>query len=100
MARGRQRDDWAQVANEWKQSGESQRAYAARHEIPLSTLQSWIYRRRKRAPSRMVELRVARPAAMAHVGRAEISLPSGLVVRVDHGTDPAWASSLVKALLA
>ena len=100
MARGRQRADWVQVADGWKRSGESQRAYAARYEISLSTLQSWIYRRRKRAPSRMVEVRVARPTPASGGGRAEVCLPNGLVVRVDHAVDPAWASKLVKALLA
>lgn len=99
MARGRQRKDWAQIADGWKRSGESQRAYAARHEISLSTLQSWIYRQRRRSRSRMVEVRASRPAP-ALVGRAEIALPNGFAVRVDHGTDPAWTSSLVKALLA
>ena len=99
MARGRQRADWAEVADGWKRSGESQRVYAARNKIAVSTLQSWIYRRPKRAPSRMVEVRVAAPKTESVV-RAEIGLPNGVVVRIDHGADPAWASSLVKALLA
>ena len=99
MARGRQRDDWAEVAEGWKRSGESQRVYAARKKIAVSTLQSWIYRQPKRTASRMVEVRVA-PLKATPVGRAEIGLPNGVVVRVDHGADPAWASSLVKALLA
>ena len=98
MSRERQRNDWAEVADGWKRSGESQRAYAARHQIAISTLQSWIYRRPK--GTRMVEVRVASPKTTTPVGRAEIGLPNGVVVRVDHGADPAWASSLVKALLA
>jgi hypothetical protein len=96
MARRR---DWAEVAEGWERSGKTQRAFALQRGVCLTTLQSWIYRRRReRSPSRLVEVRVA--PAPATSSSAEIVLPQGIRVRVDVGTELAWASALVKALLA
>jgi hypothetical protein len=96
MARRR---DWAQVAEGWERSGKTQRAFALQRGVSLTTLQSWIYRRRReRPPSRLVEVRVAPVPATS--SSAEIVLPHGVTVRIDVGTEPAWTSALVKALLA
>jgi hypothetical protein len=98
MARRR---DWAEVAEGWERSGKTQRAFALQRGVCLTTLQSWIYRRRReRSPSRLVEVRVAPAPAPATSSSAEIVLPQGIRVRVDVGTELAWASALVKALLA
>lgn len=98
MAR-RRGNDWVGIVEAFQQSGETQRAFSSKRGVPLTTLQSWIYRRRRdRSSSRLVEVRVA-PAAR-DFGPAEIALPSGVTVRVGAGTEPAWTSALIKALLA
>lgn len=96
MGRGRRRTDWAQVVDAWKKSGESQRAFALRNRIGLSTLQGWARRNRDEPKSsRLVEVRVAKPAIAEQV---EIVLPSGVTLRVPVGTEAAWTLSLVKLL--
>jgi hypothetical protein len=97
MGRRQRGSDWAELAEAWKGSGETQRAFAERRGVPLSTLQSWIYRRRRTRSSRLIEVRVAAPAR--EVGPAEVALPNGLAVRISVGTEPAWASALIKSLL-
>jgi hypothetical protein len=96
MARGRRREDWAQLVDAWRKSGESQRAFAMRHRIGVSTLQSWVQREREDpAPARLVEVRVAEHTRIEQI---EIHLPSGVTLRVPVGCEPAWTSSLVKLL--
>lgn len=96
------RRGWAEIAEAWERSGESQTAFAAKRGIALETLRSWIYRRRRqRQPvsgARMVEVRVAPTVALAATP-AEICLPSGITVRISTGSEPTWAAALVKALL-
>lgn len=97
MARGRS-SNWGRVVEALEQSGETQKAFASKRGIPLATLQSWIYRRRReRSLPRLVEVRVAPP--IRDSGPAEILLPNGVTVRVGAGTEPAWASALIKSLL-
>lgn len=97
MARGRRREDWAQLVDAWKRSGESQRAFAMRNRIGVSTLQSWVQRRADEpAATRLVEVRVAEAETIAEP--IEILLPSGVTLRVPIGSEPAWTSSLVKML--
>lgn len=95
----RRRSGWAQVVDAWERSGASQSKFASRRGMPLATLQSWIYRRRReRSSARLVEVRVASP--VVHVAAAEIALPSGLTIRFAVGTEPSWAAALVKAIVA
>src|SRR5436309_1725098 len=105
MARVRQHG-WEKIIEAFERSGETQRAFALRRGLSVHTLQSWIYRYRRQYPSsrrrplavpRLVEVRVA--AATVAAGPLELLLPSGVTVRVAPGTEPAWASALVKALL-
>lgn len=99
MARRRSSGEWVEIVEAWERSGESQRAFAAKRGVRLTTLQSRIYRRRReRSSSRLVEVRVS-PAAR-DFGPAEIVLPNGVTVRVATGTEPTWATALIKALLA
>jgi hypothetical protein len=94
------RKDWAEIAEAWERSGELQRAFAARHGVPVETLRSWIYRRRREPRSRrskFVEVRVS-PAMITPA--AELAFPNGLTLRLAPGTDPTWVSALAKSLLA
>ncbi len=93
------RKDWAEIAEAWEGSGELQAAFAARHGVPVETLRSWIYRRRRERGgrrSKFVEVRVA-PAMVATP--AELAFPNGLTLRLAPGTDPTWVSALAKSLL-
>ena len=99
MASVRSSSDREAIAEAWRRSGETQKAFASKRGIPLTRLQSWIYRRRRPRPSsaRLVEVRVSTPPQ--DFGPLEIVLPSGITVRVSVGTEPAWTSALVKSLL-
>ncbi len=89
--------NWVEIVEAWERSGKTQIAFASRSGVALSTLRSWIYRRRRESSSmRMVEVRVAAP--IRDPGPVEIALPNGVTARVAVGTEPTWASALIKAL--
>ncbi len=62
MARKRwRRERWISVVQEFESSGMTQREFASRHRLTLSTLQSWIYKLRREEspeeqPLRFVEI--------------------------------------------
>lgn len=93
------RRDWAEVVEQFEQSGLTQRAFAERRGLPLSTLQSWIYRARRQRPASAALLPVriveAEPASAAPI---ELELPSGARLRFAPGTDPAYLARLLQAL--
>jgi transposase-like protein len=88
---------WRDLIDRWKASGQSIAAFCAAHGVSQATFYAW--RRRlggrrstaKPAPA-FAALRVVPDPAI------EIVLPSGLVVRVPVGTDPATVVRLVVAL--
>lgn len=96
---GQKREDWAEIAEAWEKSGETQRSFAARRGISLGALQSWVYRRRRQRGRRaqLVEVRVAPP--LASTVPVELRLPNGVSLRLAPDTEPVWAAALVRALL-
>jgi len=94
------------VLRQWERSGLTQREFAARRGMPVSTLVWW---RRvlgwkpdsgRRSPgprgAKFVELKLASPAPLA--APLEVVLPGGALVRVPSGFDAAALRAVVAAL--
>ncbi len=47
MTKRSEKPEWVRVAEEYEASGLTQREFAERRGMTLSTLQSWVYRRRR-----------------------------------------------------
>jgi hypothetical protein len=89
---------WRDLVDRWKASGQSVVAFCAAHRVSQATFYAW---RKRLTASR--QRTVPPPPAFAAVRvipnpTAEVSLPSGLVVRVPVNADPATVARLVLAL--
>ena len=89
---------WRDTITAWKESGQSVRAFCAARGVSQAT---FFARRRELADP---NVRPAAPSPAFAAIRvvpdptAEVVLPTGLVVRVPVGTDPAVVARLVAAL--
>jgi hypothetical protein len=94
---------WVRIAEQFEQSELTQKQFAQQQGLPLSTVQSWIYRRRRQAatpsaPSvRLLPVEVAAPA-MSRAGKVEVLTASGIRVSFTMGTDVSYVARLVAAL--
>lgn len=95
------------LVEEYRQSGLQQKEFCAKHNVSLSTLQFWLYRRSKRTsgsesgsrPAFLPLEVVASPAPQAPVGSLiEATTRSGVSVRFTVGTDPSYVAALLAAL--
>ena len=96
--------EWLRTAEQFEASGLTQREFAQSRGLRLSTLQSWVYRRRRQVsteappPVRLLPVQVS-PAPLAAEGeRVEVTTASGLRVRFSPGTDVDYVARLVAAL--
>ncbi|WP_233607589.1 hypothetical protein, partial [Corallococcus sp. AB018] len=102
MAKQVEKPEWARIAEAFEASGQTQREFALARGVRLSTLQSWVYRARRAAPSRAEAVRLlpvqvaTTPAAME--SGMEVVAASGARVRFAVGTDVAYVARLVAAL--
>lgn len=89
---------WRELIERWKASGQSVAAFRATHQVSPATFYAW--RKRLAAPGSRVVLSSPPFAAVRVIPdpTAEVSLPSGLVVRVPVSTDPAIVARLIPAL--
>ncbi|NVJ21739.1 hypothetical protein HUW62_10970 [Myxococcus sp. AM011] len=63
MQKRAEKPEWVRVAEEFEASGLTQREFAGRRGLRLSTVQSWVYRRRRQVSTEAepaVRLRVPR----------------------------------------
>ena len=98
--------DRERLLTAFARSGLTQEAFAQEHGVPVSTLRSWIYRRREAMAEQKLEPRllpvqvVDAPAAMQRDEAApvELSLASGLTLRFSVGTDARYIAAIVAAL--
>ncbi|WP_223634902.1 IS66 family insertion sequence element accessory protein TnpB [Corallococcus sp. EGB] len=101
MAKQVEKPEWARIAEAFEASGQTQREFALAHGMRLSTLQSWVYRHRRSAPSRAEAVRLL-PVRVASAPAAPESLvvvaTSGARVRFAVGTDVGYVARLVAAL--
>ncbi|MBE4752510.1 IS66 family insertion sequence element accessory protein TnpB, partial [Corallococcus sp. ZKHCc1 1396] len=51
MAKQVEKPEWERVAEAFEASGQTQREFALARGVRLSTLQSWVYRRRRAGPA-------------------------------------------------
>jgi transposase-like protein len=93
---------WAARMASWSRSGESRRAWCARHGINVHTFDYWRRRlrdfpvpRKRKARTSLVPIVVAAATAAEPL---ELVLPSGVRLRVPSGSDVAQAAQLVRAL--
>lgn len=100
-------DEWQRLIEEYRQSGLQQKEFCAKHDLSLSTLQFWLYKRSKRSsglaskstPAFLPIEVVASPAPLARSGEVvEAALRSGLVVRFVVGTDTRYLAELFAAI--
>jgi len=96
--------EWVRVAEEYEASGLTQREFAARRDMTLSTLQSWVYRRRRQArapeahPVRLLPVQVRAAPGVSGSEPVELLLAGGERVRFAAGTDVEYVARLVAAL--
>ncbi|QDE69478.1 hypothetical protein BHS09_22235 [Myxococcus xanthus] len=102
MSKPEEKQEWFRVAEAFEASGLTQKEFAARRGVRLSTLQSWVYRRRRQRGSQAesvrplpVEVSMA-PAAAESV--LEVVTASGARVRFSVGTDVEYVARLVAEL--
>ena len=98
-----EKPEWLRVAEEFEASGQTQREFAERRGLRLSTVQSWVYRRRRQEragaepPVRLLPVQVSgAPASEAMT--LEVLTAVGARVRFSPGTDVDYVARLVAAL--
>ncbi|HXH25036.1 MAG TPA: hypothetical protein VNI78_07290 [Vicinamibacterales bacterium] len=95
-----------ELVAEYRAGNLTVKEFAAKHDLPLSTLQYWLYKRSKQSSSSQHRVQrflpvsvVASPAPqLARAGVIEATLRSGLVVRFTAGTDTRYLAELLAAL--
>jgi transposase len=103
MRKRDEKPEWLRVAEEFEASGLTQREFAGRRGLRLSTVQSWVYRRRRQEsavaepPVRLLPVQVSRALAPGAV-TLEVLTAAGVRVRFSPGTDVDYVTRLVAAL--
>ncbi|XXF81067.1 IS66 family insertion sequence element accessory protein TnpB [Myxococcaceae bacterium GXIMD 01537] len=98
-----EKPEWLRVAEEFEASGQTQREFAEGRGLRLSTLQSWVYRRRRQVrpgaepPVRLLPVQVSHPLGAEEV-TVEVLAAGGTRVRFVPGTDVDYVARLVVAL--
>ena len=104
MTKQREKPEWVRVAEEYEASGLTQREFAERRGLTLSTLQSWVYRRRRQEgapvaqPVRLLPVQVTTASVVSGSDSLEVLTASGERVRFAAGTDVEYVARLVAAL--
>jgi len=104
MSKQNEKPEWVRVAEEYEASGLTQREFAERRGITLSTLQSWVYRRRRQEgaplaqPVRLLPVQVTAAPVMSGSSTLEVLTASGERVSFAVGTDVQYVARLVAAL--
>lgn len=102
------REIWFQIVQQCEKSNLSQEAFAAQRNIPVGTLRSWIYRRRRERdeetpilPVRVIASTAPLARQQDHEGGAiEVALGSDIRLRFSSNTPPAVIAELVALLRA
>lgn len=102
----RSRAERGKVLREYRASGQTQEAFAARMGINVGTLRGWIYKQRppatadrgSMAPVRIVD--DARPTKLTRRGAVTVRWPQGIEVEIAVDLDDIGTVRLVRELLA
>ena len=103
MRKSIEKPEWLRVAEEFEASGLTQREFAGSRALRLSTLQSWVYRRRRQVsaeaqpPVHLLPVQVS-GAPSSEEAALEVVLPRGVRVRVVAGMDVDYVARLVAVL--
>lgn len=95
--------EWLRSAEQFEASGLTQREFAQSRGLRLSTLQSWIYRRRRQQSAvaqpavRLLPVQVS-SAPVSDEVVLEVVLPRGVRVRLGPSADVEYVARLVAAL--
>ncbi|WP_434346506.1 IS66 family insertion sequence element accessory protein TnpA [Myxococcus virescens] len=94
--------EWLRVAEAFETSGLTQKAFSAQRGMRLSTLQSWVYRRRRQQAGKAETVRLL-PVEVAGVAQSstvllEVVTARGARVCFPAGTDVEYVARLVAAL--
>ncbi|RKH09688.1 IS66 family insertion sequence hypothetical protein [Corallococcus sp. CA047B] len=97
-----EKPEWSRVAEAFEASGLTQREFAIARGVRLSTLQSWVYRRRRAAtargePVRLLPVQLA-TAPVASESVLEVVAANGVRLRFAVGADVDYMARLVAAL--
>jgi transposase len=108
MRKRRSAEQWREIVERWRASGESAREFAAREEVVAGTLSWWGNRLKTEVPRRdrgskgteqaFTQLRVTGSSSWSSGGRVEVVTPSGLVVRVTGAVSEADLISVLRAV--
>lgn len=103
MTKSGEKPRWIRVAEQFEASGQTQREFAQQQKLPLSTLQSWVYRRRRQeAGTQSPAVRLLPVELSSSLGAAsscvEVRTRSGARLSVEPGTDVEYVARLVAAL--
>ncbi|MFY2556698.1 IS66 family insertion sequence element accessory protein TnpA [Corallococcus terminator] len=83
MQKRAEKPEWVRVAEEFEASGLTQREFAGRRGLWLSTVQSWVYRHRRQVSTkvepavRLLPVQVSREPALLMVTRKRGNLVMG-----------------------
>lgn len=94
---------WLEHIRACSKSGLTMKAYAEAYALSATALYAWKKTLRRKG---VIEgPRTDRPGLFCKAvisehrpGRARVLLPTGIVLELDSGTDPLWASAMVRAL--
>ena len=92
---------WRDLITRWKASGQTVAVFCAAHRVSQATFYSWRKRLATHGPDTATPAPPAPTFAPIRVvpdPTAEVIFPSGLVVRVPVGADPAAVARLIAAL--
>jgi hypothetical protein len=103
MTKAADKSQWIRISEQFEQSGLTQKQFAQQQGLPLSTVQSWIYRRRRQASRSQVPAVRLLPVEVSSrpvddSGGLEVITARGVRVRVPAGTDVDYVAGLVAAL--
>ncbi|WP_163787441.1 IS66 family insertion sequence element accessory protein TnpA [Myxococcus vastator] len=102
MSKSVEKQEWFQVAESFEASGLTQVEFARQRGVRLSTVQSWVYRRRrylaaKAEPVRLLPVKVTAPVEPSTT-LIEVVTEGGARLRFAMGTDVGYVARLVAAL--
>lgn len=90
---------WRERVDQLRTSGLSLTAYAEQFNYPVERLRYWSQRlRREERVAPFVPVRVHPSVHLAAPAAIELRGPSGWLVSLDAGADPAWLAALLSGL--
>lgn len=88
---------WRERVAHWRSGGLPAHVYATENNLSVDRLRYWSARiGREARGTRLLPVHVQPPAAVA--APLELRSPSGWLMRIEAGVDPAWLATVLQAL--